>query len=158
MSSFLTLEDVNSVVGGFGASTLYHEIDTGSVGSETFDNVKIDFCIVSKSANAVSVTVENDAWIGAYYTLDSNGDYLGLTGNYNSSTKTLTFNTNTHIIIGFVCNMSVPIFNVAKTKYKYGIYRSLRQIFYRNTIAKMPYGATVLVSLILSPQSSPSTP
>jgi hypothetical protein len=118
MSSFLTLEDVNSVVGGFGASTLYHEIDTGSVGSETFDNVKIDFCIVSKSANTVSVTVENDAWIGAYYTLDSNGDYLGLTGNYNSSTKTLTFNTNTHIIIGFVCNMSVPSFNVAKTKYK----------------------------------------
>lgn len=113
MNSFLTLEDINTVLGKYGAKTLYHEISV----TEECEDLKIDFCIVTKTSSNVSFKIVNENWTGAYYTLDSNGGYTGLTGSWDSSENTLSFNTSNDIILVLVCN-PLASFNVRSTHFK----------------------------------------
>lgn len=82
--SFLTLEDVNGTLyrnQGF----YWHEINTNNIkASGTYENVKVDFCKVSRRNGAPITTVgwlflfkiDNNYWTKGYYVLDEEGNSL----------------------------------------------------------------------------------
>ena len=91
--SFLTVEDINSVLFN-NQSHYWHEINTGLISeSEDFTDVKIDFCNVSRSTSGSNITyafeINNSYWTKGYYVLDKNGTYI---------TPTVSLSTNTLII------------------------------------------------------------
>lgn len=76
----LTLEDVNSCLQRNGTKSIVHAIDTSTVNTDEFVDVKLDFCIVSHSINGEDHTftfeVVNSSWSGAYYFTDVDDNYL----------------------------------------------------------------------------------
>ena len=103
MSSFLTVEDVNSTIFRDGGN-LFHEIDTSKISdSVDFTDVYYDFVKVSRVNNGENYTfkfeVFNNAWFGEYYFKTVNGDYINQNGSYNSNTGVLSFTTTEPAVI-----------------------------------------------------------
>ena len=101
--SFLTVEDVNSILYEYGCVSVFHEIDTSLITDEyDFDGIKYDFCTVSRETDGSSYDytfkIENAIWTGGYYILDGNGDYIDSDASYDSTTKVLSITADTNSI------------------------------------------------------------
>ena len=108
----ITVEDYNSFLAKYGIHHQYHHIDTSLGGTEDYAEVMIDFCTVSKSAsgNNISFTfvIDNTAWTGGYYFLDSEGEYIDSDAT-SSSGNTLTFTYTSDVtLVLHCCNLRNP--------------------------------------------------
>lgn len=121
MSTFFTVEDVNGVIGSYGSTTIYHEIDTGNFSTNDFTDVKMDFCIVSKVGTTFAFEIHNPSWTGAYYVLNSDKepiDYINVS--FDSETNTLTVDdlSSDSVTVVFACNNIFKEFNLRYLRWK----------------------------------------
>ena len=104
MSSFLTVEDINSNLLKYGDVNTLHSIDTSKISTDEFDSVMYDFCIVSHSIDeddhTFSFVVRNNLWCGGYYFTDSEGNYLDVDASVND--KRITFVTSEESVVLYV--------------------------------------------------------
>lgn len=102
----ITVEDYNSFIAKYGIHNQYHHIDTGLGGTEDYSDVMIDFCTVSKSTNGNNISftfvIDNTAWTGGYYFLDSEGEYIDSDAT-SSSGNTITFTYTSDVTLVLHC-------------------------------------------------------
>lgn len=95
--SFVTVEDVNTCFQKNINTNLLHTIDTSVIGTHEFEDVKYDFCILSHTVSGSNHTfnfqIINSNWYGRYYVLNSNNEFVNVTGTYDSTTQTLSITT-----------------------------------------------------------------
>lgn len=97
--SFLTVEDVNTIIRKYGPLNDFHKIDTSLITDSDvdFENVTYDFVRVSRSkldndaGFEFKFVVNNNRWIGQYYFTESDGTYIDKDASYAASSKTITF-------------------------------------------------------------------
>ena len=98
MSSFLTVEDINSCfMNAFDTGSVY-ECNTADIGdNNAYSDIDYDFLevthTISGSNHTFSFKVKNVAWNGDYYFLDKNGDYIDSNATYDSQTGLLSITT-----------------------------------------------------------------
>ena len=84
--SFLTVEDYNTA--NISLNNSFYELNTANIGTDEFDSVLYDFCVVSheKWGNQHKFTIEihNDLWCGGVYW------FIAGTASFDSSTNTIT--------------------------------------------------------------------
>ena len=106
MSSFLTVEDINSVLLEYGDINTFHKIDLGNVGSERQEY--IDFCNISCEIEQevgsdaadyrYSVEVYNNLWTGGFYVLSPDDEpIVPVDVSYNNHTLVFTIHLEEYI-------------------------------------------------------------
>lgn len=116
--SFLTLEDVNTA--NLDYINEYYELDTSKIGTEEFENVVFDFCVVSHSISGSEHTftfdVYNTLWTGAYWLSKSNGTYINSDADVSSNTISFVTTESSVKLHLYLCSFA-PEFTVMRLEY-----------------------------------------
>ena len=125
MNSFLTLEDINTILFSNQKGFLY-EIPF-QVSDEEFSNVNIDFCKVSRSKNGNNYTftieVNNCYWNGEYYFKQANGTYINSSGSWSNNKLTFTTTVKDIVFVVYLNNLntSFSIHRITHIPYPFDI-------------------------------------
>ena len=93
VNDFITLEDINSTFLKYGHINSFYKCDTSQINKTgLYNDIIYDFIKVSRTSTGFTFKIENNLWTGAYYFLDSNGEYINANASYNNGV--ITLNTN----------------------------------------------------------------
>ena len=118
MINFLTLEDINGTIYENQKGSLY-EIPI-TITNDEFNNVKIDFCTISRTKNGndytFTIEINNEYWNGEYYFKQADETYINNDGTWSNNKITFTTSYKNITLVVYINNLNTT-FSFKRIKY-----------------------------------------